>query len=263
MNGIPSQLQKRIDEGYAFNFGDYIGKGFRLIQQEVGLFIGAILLFFVIQIVLSAIPFVGGLVSSLFVSPIILVAFYITGHKLDKGEKIEFSDFFRGYDKIGDLALTSLLTGLIVVGSIIPGCIVLVTAGISSYYYSFEPDLNSVNGGLLALGLILIIIPAVYFSVSYLWALPLVWFYNMSPWPAMETSRKLVGRNWFVVFLFLIVTGLIAALGVLGFFIGMLFTIPLMYLAHYAVFADVTGLLEEHDETTDQSDIIDHFVPAG
>jgi uncharacterized membrane protein len=262
MNGIPPQLQKRIDEGYAFNFGDYISKGIRLIQQEVGLFIGAILLFFVIQIVLSAIPIVGGLVSGLFVSPIILVAFYITGHKLDKGEKIEFSDFFRGYDKIGDLALTALLTGLIVLGSIIPGCILLVTAGISSYY-TFEPDFDAVNGGLLALGLILILIPAVYFSVSYTWALPLVWFYDIKPWPAMETSRKLVGRNWFMVFLFLMVTGLIAALGVLGFFIGLLFTIPVMYLAHYAAFADVTGLLEEYDETTDQSDIIDHFVPAG
>ncbi|MFZ4634709.1 MAG: hypothetical protein ACOYNO_10930, partial [Saprospiraceae bacterium] len=252
MNGIPPQLQKRIDEGYEFNFGEYINRGLNLVQQEIGLFIGFTLLYFVISATLGTIPFFGSLVSWLVITPVGTLAFYIAGHKLDKGEKLEFSDFFRGFDKIGDLVMTALLSGLIVFGSLLPGMILLFTGGIMSFY-SFDSDLDSLNIGLLSLGVLLMVIPAIYFSVAYLWAYPLVWFYDMKPWVAMETSRKLTGKNWLMVFLFLLVTGLIAALGIVGLIVGILFTLPLMYPAQYAAFADVTGLLEEQDET-DQTD---------
>ncbi len=260
MNGIPAKLQKRIDEGYDFRFGDYIGRGFSLFQKEMGLFILGFILFLVLSGIASIIPILGGLISGVVVTPMIVVGFYYTGHKVDRGEKLEVADFFKSFDRIGDLILTALLVFLIVFGALLPGLILAVSSGIMAYVS--DGDLSNINVGLVLTGIALAAIPAIYFGVSYSWAYPLVWFYDLRPWQAMETSRKLIGKQWGIFFLFLIVVGILAALGLIVLLLGVLFTAPAMYLAQYSAFADVTGLLEEDAEGEEAADIIDHFVPA-
>ncbi|MDX2135104.1 MAG: hypothetical protein SFV52_09965 [Saprospiraceae bacterium] len=260
MNGIPAKLQKRIDEGYDFRFGDYIGRGFSLMQKEIGLFILGFILFLVLSGIASIVPILGGLISAVVVTPMIIVGFYYTGHKVDRGEKLEVADFFKSFDRIGDLILTALLVFLVVFGALLPGLILAISSGVMAYVV--DGDLSSINTTLVFSGILLAAIPAIYFGVSYTWAYPLVWFYDLRPWQAMETSRKLIGKQWGIIFLFLLVVGILAGLGLVVLIVGILFTAPAMYLAQYAAFADVTGLLEDGVEGEEAADIIDHFVPA-
>jgi uncharacterized membrane protein len=178
---------------------------------------------------------------------------------MDKGKTPDFNAFFKGFDRLGDLFLTYLLQVLVLVGAMLPGIILAIaTVGPSLIDNLDSGDLGDINFGMAGIAFLLIMIPVAYFAVSYAWSLPLVWFYNMKPWPALEASRKLIGKQWFMMFLFLLVCGLIAASGLILLGVGILFTAPAMSLAHYAAFADVTKLNEEDTET----DIIDHFGPG-
>ena len=71
----------------------------------------------------------------------------------------------------------------------------------------------------------------------------------------MEMSRKVVSKNWFLIFLFVFVGGIIASVGMLALIIGILATYSIAPLMTYAAFADVTDLLSKDD-----SDIVDHLV---
>jgi uncharacterized membrane protein len=60
-----------------------------------------------------------------------------------------------------------------------------------------------------------------------MFAMPLVIDRQMGFWSAMELSRKMVSKHWFVVFGFLIVYGLVVLAGLLGCCIGILVTLPI------------------------------------
>ncbi len=255
MENSPNKIRNLIENGYEFKLGDYISRGFSLIQANLGGFIGFFLIYMLISVVLNFIPFVGGL-ALLVISPVLTIGPMHVAHQMDKGRTPDFNAFFKGFDRLGDLFLTYLLQVLILVGVMLPGIILLIsTLGMSIFAGLDSGDVGDVNFGLTAAGVLLILLPALYFGISYAWSLPLVWFYNMKPWPALETSRRLIGKNWFMMFVFLIVCGLIAASGLILLGVGFLFTAPAMALAQYAAFADVTRLNEEEEA----SDIIDHF----
>ena len=115
------------------------------------------------------------------------------------------------------------------------------------------PEIGGFSVFLIAIGFAAMI----YILVSFAWAYHFIIFYKMDFWPALDTSRRLISKRWFPVFLMYIVFGLVAMLGVIAFIIGMMVTIPVMYAAEYAAFADVTGLMEEQNM---ESDIVDHLV---
>jgi uncharacterized membrane protein len=57
--------------------------------------------------------------------------------------------------------------------------------------------------------------------------MPLVIDRRMNFWDAMELSRKMVCKHWFIVFAFLIVYGLVVVAGLIACCIGILVTIPI------------------------------------
>jgi len=68
--------------------------------------------------------------------------------------------------------------------------------------------------------LIFLIIPGIYFMVSYTFALPLIVDRKMDFWQAMELSRKMVGRHWWKVFGLIIVLMLLGLAGIMVFLVG-------------------------------------------
>jgi hypothetical protein len=258
MDNFPNKIRDIINNGYEFKLGDYISRGFALMQANLGGFIGYFLVYALITMVLAFIPFVGSL-ASMVITPVLTIGPYHVAHLMDKGKMPDFNAFFKGFDRLGDLFLTYILQVLVLIGAMLPGIILAITTLGASFIENMDSgDFGDINFGMVGIAFLLIMIPVAYFAVSYSWSLPLVWFYNMKPWPALEASRKLIGKQWFMLFLFLLVCGLIAASGLILLGVGILFTAPAMSLAHYAAFADVTKLNEEDTET----DIIDHFGPS-
>jgi hypothetical protein len=253
------KIQEIISGGYDFKFGDYISNGFRIVQKNLGLFIGYTIVFFALIMVGSLIQVIN-LFAMLILVPTLTVGFYIAAHKTETGQSLEFKDFFKGFENLGQLVLTYLVMNLIVIASMIPFFVVAAKSGLFTWYMEAMSDPVGMGGTVPQMPPVwsfILFLPALYFGVAYSWAFLFVVFYKMSFWDALEASRQIITKQWFIIFLFALVAGLIAGLGVLLLLVGILFTIPAYYCMVYSAFADVTRL---HEEEKEKSDIIDHLV---
>ena len=84
---------------------------------------------------------------------------------------------------------------------------------------------------LVLLGCVLCLIPGIYLSVAWYFAMPLVIDRQMNFWDAMELSRKMVNKHWFIIFAFLIVYGLLVIAGLIACCIGIFVDMPIGFAA--------------------------------
>lgn len=94
---------------------------------------------------------------------------------------------------------------------------------------------------LMILGCVLCLIPGIYLSVAWIFALPLVIDRNFGAWEALEVSRKVVTRHWWILFVLVLLAGLIGTAGVVACCIGVLVTAPLTHTILIYAYQDVFG----------------------
>ncbi|MGA2221176.1 MAG: GYF domain-containing protein [Verrucomicrobiia bacterium] len=94
---------------------------------------------------------------------------------------------------------------------------------------------------LVYLGLALCLIPGIYLAIAWIFALPLVIDKNLGFWEAMELSRKVVAKNWWMIFALALLAGLVGAAGIVACCIGVLFTAPLTYAVLMYAYEDIFG----------------------
>ncbi len=161
---------------------------------------------FIIFTVLSLIIFSNPISGVLLGGPV-MASYFHMAHLASRDKQIEISDFFKGFEKTGSFIKLSLIIFLIVL-----------------------------------LGLIMLILPGIYFAVSYVFSHLFVWFYDKDPSEAIRLSRKTVSGNFGqILLLFLILAG-INLLGVLALGIGILLTMPFSFCVIYAAFDDIIGI---------------------
>lgn len=147
-------------------------------------------------------PFSGILLGGPFVASYLHLA-----HLARRNHQIRFEDLFMGFNKARDLILLNLLIF----------CIVLV-------------------------GFFMLIIPGVYFAVSYIFSHFFVWFYDREPYQAIGLSRKVVSGNFGQILLLLLILAGINLLGIMALGIGILLTMPYSFCVVYAAFDDIIGI---------------------
>ncbi|MDW7690600.1 hypothetical protein R9C00_22425 [Flammeovirgaceae bacterium SG7u.111] len=197
------RIEQKIRDGYEFRMGDYISKAFDIFQQNIGYFIGFALLYMVIQLALNFIPFLGSL-GALVINAPLGVGYAIMARKISRDEPYEFGDFFRGFDAVLQLFLGGLIVGIFVV-----------------------------------IGSVFLIIPGIFLGVCYVFVSLIIYFENQDFWPAMEYSRRLITKNWWSVFGFVIILVLLNFAGALVLGIGLLVTIPVSGIAIYVAYEDI------------------------
>ena len=185
--------------------GDYVKTGWNLFKQYPGGFVGFCLLYFLIQVALKAIPYVGAVAAVVINTPLLMGNFIVSA-KLLHGQPPEFRDFFEGFQYFLPLLLLSLVAGLFI-----------------------------------GIGTILLVIPGIYLAVAYLFASYLVVDRRLDFWPAMELSRHTVSPRWFGFFAFMLLVVLLNLAGVIALGVGLLVTIPLSFCTVTAAYADLFG----------------------
>lgn len=150
---------------------------------------------------LASLPF-GGF---LFAGPL-SGGFFIVAYRIDRGRFVQIDHLFDGFKFFLPLFLGTWVSAILVF-----------------------------------LGSLAFIIPGIYLSVAYTFALFFIIFGKVDFWKGMELSRKLVSREWFSIFGLVLVLGLLNLLGALAFGVGLLFSIPVSYCALYAAFDDIIG----------------------
>ena len=98
-----------------------------------------------------------------------------------------------------------------------------------------------VSSLLMGIGYALCIIPGIYLTVAWIFALPLVIDKQLKFWDAMELSRKVVNLRWWSVAWLLLLCLLINIGGGLVCCVGVFFTLPLTGLAMMYAYEDVFG----------------------
>lgn len=247
MTRTPEQVALATNKPYSFNLGEYISQGFNIISKNPGLFIAFAFVYMLILIVCQVIPLLGP-IASFVATPCLTAGFYLAANKQEQGKSIEFGDFFKGFDFIGQLMLIAVIQmGLMIV--------MMIPIGIMMFM-----SISMMSGDetpFLMIGLIfLLMLPVVYLFISWGFAPFLILFHKMEAWPAMEASRKIISSNWFMFFLFSIVTSFITMLGFLALGFGILYTMPAVMCMYYAAFRDIVGLPESHTGGT----LMDHLV---
>ena len=215
---------------YDFEIGGCIGRGWELVKNNFGLVLGATAIFMAIQIgmfVTSQIPILGILISmgSLVISGPLKGGFYCFLLKLLRARPAEVGDIFAGFR----LCFVQLMLGYIVMFllaglSAIPGAVVM---GFALIPFLRSHQLDPASAAIGAVGAVILLIPLVFLSVTWIFSLPLIIDKQVDFWTGMETSRKTVWKHWWKVFGLLLVGGLLTVAGVLVCCVGALVTMPI------------------------------------
>lgn len=200
---------------YNFSIIEMIKGGFARIEGVKLTFVLAFLIYMAIAIVLNILlsfifpspaddpnilnQQIAGILSYPVLIPL-LVGIMMLAIKHSRGEDIHYRSMFDYYHMVGRLSL----------------------AGILIYI-------------LTLIGFLLLVLPGIYLSVAYVFALPLIADKGMDAWEAMEFSRKAVTKNWFKVFALMLFLILFFGLGALALGIGLIWAIPLMFVTLYGL----------------------------
>jgi hypothetical protein len=199
--GDSGSLEDALAGRYSFEIGDVMREAWGLTSGMKGAFWGGAILLYVAY-----------------------MAAVLIGSFLFKGSAV----LSMGFNVILGALAPVLFLGLVAMGIRRAGGL---RVGFDTTFGSFGKAASAFIAGFLStlltyLGLILLIIPGLSLAIAYCMTMPLIVDRNFTPWHALETSRKAVGKRWFQYFGLLFVVGLLVALSAIPLGIGLIWTGP-------------------------------------
>jgi hypothetical protein len=272
MHDSTNSLEAIARKNYSVDIGRFLSRGWEIFtNNKIGFIsflvlssvIGGVLSF-IISLLFLEIPLIrdfsiSSIADQIFWS-LIAAGNYFVAFKISRGRLLEFIDFFKGFQNqlFLPIFLASLVIGLLTIILSLP-----FTISFSAIIYNFllkfiftnilNADLATVSeipistsfiGPVMIMGLILLI-PTIYLQISYMFTIPLIVDCKADFWPAMETSRRLITRQWFFFFCFSLVLDLINLAGFFACGVGLLFTLPWTVCAIAAAYENIVGLSPE------------------
>jgi GYF domain 2 len=209
-----------------------LDRSFQLWKAHLLSLVGITLLLLVTQMVLNLmlgmIPVIGSIAGALLNGVFYGGLYYYYLGKM-RGEPREVGDAFIGFKRgLGALIGATALTTVITVGAMLlcfgPIFWPILKAAMAGNLASVElPTVSAVGAIAITVGILIVF----YLSISWLFTFALIVDQGLGAWSAMEVSRRVVTKQWFRVFLLALLGGIIAALGLIGFIVGILFTMPI------------------------------------
>ncbi|OEC47125.1 hypothetical protein A7D27_01250 [Pseudomonas sp. 1D4] len=221
---VPS-IEEALARGYDFRIGELISEGWQRIQGLKGMIIGGLLVYSVVSQLVSFIlglvlgllvasdgmllmigQLVIGIIAGACAAPV-MAGLYMLAMRQVTGQPLNFNEVFAHTGKFVPLAILSLLLPLMVY-----------------------------------LGFLLLVIPGIYLSIAYALAMPLMVERGLSPWQAMEASRRAISQRWFKCFGLFALLGLIVMLSALPLFVGLVWTLPMCFVVVALLYQRIFGI---------------------
>ena len=202
----PANLEGAMAGHYHFTIGEVMDEAWHHVKGMKASFWGAMIVFGVISVVVNRLT--GGVFAMVVGTPRLLVRM-----------------FFQAV--VGALmAPVSVGLTMMCVRRALGAPISFATA--FSYY---GKSLPVVGCALLTVvltwaGLVLLILPGIYLMVAYTFALPLICDQGLSPWQALQTSRRAVNHKWFSVAGVILLASVLTLVSALGLLIPLIWTVP-------------------------------------
>jgi hypothetical protein len=220
---LPS-IEEALSRGYNFGVDSLINEGWRRLQGAKGTLIASMLV-----ILIAALALYAGIKAGLNISGL--------PHETDFYKKI--------INQLVGLLLTPLLAGQMLIGirraTGSPISIHLLTSQLGRAAPLIVTSL--LVSVVTFCGFFLLIIPGIYLSIAYMLAIPLVMERGLSPWQAMEASRKAITQHWFKIFGLFITLGLMIIVSAIPLGIGLIWTLPLTVICMGILYRTLFGVL--------------------
>ncbi len=261
------KMNDLIHKGYKVEISKYIGLAWEHFKKNPGMYIGFMFLSAIVGGTAQSIPYIGWVLSAI-ISPMLVVGTAIVVNKSIRNEPVDFNHFFDGFrqhNKPIQLVLAALVMSLITLVCCVP--ILIMSFPLLMEMYSdiagleqgnipgLDFDYSIFESPIYWVTAFLTMLPLIYLSVAWSWTNFFIVFKKMDFWPAMEASRKIIGKKWFSIFGFGLVLMLLAMGGLLCFVVGLIIAIPVISIANFIAFEQIVGL----NEGTEQ-DISDHLI---
>ena len=230
---VPGGLSRPAGHGWS-----WIAQGWELFKRQPGMWIGMVLLGFVIFIAAAFIPVVGGLAMTLF-GPVFAAGIMIGCKALDSGGELELGHLFAGFRErtgtligVGALYLAATLVVMLVVGLVM---------GVGMFTMMGGGDPQAVAG----LGMTMVLAMLVMFAlllpaVMAVWlAAPLVVFHDHGAVEAMKGSFSGCLKNILPFLLYGVVLFVLSILASLPLLLGWLVLGPLFVASIYTSYRDI------------------------
>jgi len=197
-----------------------LSRSFDLWKANLLPLVGVTFVVFAVTAALGMVPILGP-IANIVLSGVFYGGLYYYYLGKMRGEPREFGDAFAGFSRaLGPLALASVFTVLLTMAA---ACVLVAPWVVGMVMTGQQQHPNP----LLFVGMFMCFLPVIYLSVGWAFTFALVIDQGLSPWTAMEVSRRVISRQWFRVFFTVLLGGILAMLGLIGLFIGMFFTLPL------------------------------------
>ncbi|KAA8497660.1 hypothetical protein FVE85_5245 [Porphyridium purpureum] len=102
--------------------------------------------------------------------------------------------------------------------------------------------LGLIQGALVTVGLVLLVIPGIYLSVAYSFAVPLMVEKNLGVWESLETSRKKVTSQVWGVLLVYILFAVLFVLSIFTLGIALIWVVPVSLVAQGVMYRTLFGV---------------------
>lgn len=234
-NTVPLTEEEILARDYSLDIGECVTKGWDIVKANFWPVIGVTFLSSVVMqginqlIGLISRPsfnnmiethqfspavmalFIGTTIIAMPISTIFMGGLYRYYLKLVRGQEATVSDAFSGF--------TDGFTQLAILGF--------------------------VQGPLIVVGCLFCIVPGIYLAVAWYFSIFLIVDRGMNFWSAMELSRKMVSKHWFMVFGVTLVLGLLAVVGIfaclVGIFVSMAVALVGLTIAYETIFGRKTA----------------------
>lgn len=219
--------QNRATRGW-----DWLVEGFGLFKRNPGIWVGMVVVYIVLQLLMSFIPFAGNLLN-----PVFFGGFMLAAAGTDRGEEIQFNKMFAGFtgEYFGKLVLVGLILLLLAIAMMLP--LVVIGAGfqdqLSAIFIREEITIDVLLILLLVLAISVPIMMAMWFAPA------LVVFNGNTPIDALKLSFRGCLKNVLPFLVYGLVGILFGIVASIPFFLGWLVLFPVYFLSMYISYKDI------------------------
>ena len=235
-------LETVLSEGTVFRTSDYFAEGFRMWKEHAKSFIIFTVILGLVQAILTALP-LGDLANELWFRHAAGLGGAIVSHRIFLGKSYGTDDFMQGFKFSAQIIVAHLL----LVGIILILCLpILLAIGIGSLtqFADFPFSLPVELLGGMGIWMFFWVIAIIYIAILFVYVDYFICFYQLPALEAIKYSVKFVHRHWLSIFGFFILLGLMVISGLIGFLIGIVVTISMVYPIVFYSFQDLTQLPE-------------------
>ncbi len=224
---------------------DWIVEAWELFKQAPGTWIGVLLVFYLIIIVLSLVPLLGGLATTI-LGPMLGAGLIMGAHAQYQGEDFTLSHLFAGVSrKPGPLALVGLVYLILaVVIAMVMGIMVAATLGGSGLMMSQQgmnpSDLDPmVMASVFALPILFGLLLGIPLGMAMFFAPALVALDDVPIMRAFKLSFMGCLKNILPFLVYSVVAVIMVVVGALPFLLGWLVVMPILTIAIYCAYRDI------------------------